>query len=208
MSTTDNAIALETTEKNGNQYRITYTNKFGGLFSNYISNEHGVVPTRLVEYFKDCKSIATQFPNNMAVITYSGSWDSLIADAKNYAKNEIEAIKERQDRGEIDSIIPILEEIINDNKKCVLADNKVVGKAIKDFDNKHSDLMKALANDTIFIPQETKKPYCIELHKAFDSFKKAAKTVGARCDHISECCRGKRKSAGKMDGKKLHWIYC
>ena len=44
--------------------------------------------------------------------------------------------------------------------------------------------------------------YCIETRETFKSIKEAANAYNLRAEHICECCKGKRKTCGK-----LHWIY-
>lgn len=46
---------------------------------------------------------------------------------------------------------------------------------------------------------------CIETGEIFDTVSDARKKYKAY--HIFECCNGKRKSSGKLDGKPLHWEY-
>lgn len=54
----------------------------------------------------------------------------------------------------------------------------------------------------------SKKVICITTGEIFDSIKEASRQTGANQSHIVECCRGKRKSAGKdKDGNKLIWEY-
>lgn len=47
-----------------------------------------------------------------------------------------------------------------------------------------------------------KKTYCVELDRVFDSAKQAAIELGLNNSHISECCRGGRKTCGNY-----HWRY-
>lgn len=47
----------------------------------------------------------------------------------------------------------------------------------------------------------SKKVICIETNEVFESIKEAAKTINYNC-HISDCCKGKRKTAGGY-----HWAY-
>lgn len=44
--------------------------------------------------------------------------------------------------------------------------------------------------------------YCIELNKIFNSMSEAAREIEIKSGHICECCKGQRKTAGKM-----HWKY-
>ncbi len=56
--------------------------------------------------------------------------------------------------------------------------------------------------------KNSKKVRCIETGQIFESTVNARKYVGTSINAISECCRGKRKSAGELsDGTKLHWEY-
>ena len=50
------------------------------------------------------------------------------------------------------------------------------------------------------------KVICITTGKKFNSIKDAEKHY--KCRHISECCIGKRKHAGKLqNGVRLQWKY-
>lgn len=46
----------------------------------------------------------------------------------------------------------------------------------------------------------SKKVYCVELDKTFDSMSAAALEIGISTSRISECCKGKTKTAGGY-----HW---
>lgn len=52
-----------------------------------------------------------------------------------------------------------------------------------------------------------KKVYCSELDMVFDSILNAEQELGI--SHVSDCCNGRRKSAGKHPetGQKLTWKY-
>jgi group I intron endonuclease len=52
-----------------------------------------------------------------------------------------------------------------------------------------------------------KKVICLETQEIFNSLRDAEKKYNIAHESISACCRGKLKSAGKLDGKKLHWNY-
>jgi hypothetical protein len=55
-----------------------------------------------------------------------------------------------------------------------------------------------------------KKVYCPELNEEFLSLRKASKKIGIKHQYISECCKGKRKSAGEHPNNKnikLTWKY-
>ena len=52
-----------------------------------------------------------------------------------------------------------------------------------------------------------KKVLCLTTGKTFDSIQEASSFYGVSHQTISACCKGKRKSAGKFNGKKLIWEY-
>lgn len=53
-----------------------------------------------------------------------------------------------------------------------------------------------------------KKVICITTGVIFTSIKEAGKFSNTTYSHITECCKGERKSAGKLaDGTKLQWRY-
>lgn len=53
-----------------------------------------------------------------------------------------------------------------------------------------------------------KKPVrCITTSKEFESAKEAEYIYGVSHSNIAACCKGKRKSAGKLNGEKLVWEY-
>ena len=52
----------------------------------------------------------------------------------------------------------------------------------------------------------SKKVICITTGETFDSIKEASDHY--KCNNITKCCKGKRKSAGKLpDGTPLQWKY-
>jgi len=55
----------------------------------------------------------------------------------------------------------------------------------------------------------SKKVICLETGIIFESISKAAKNViNGSISHIASCCKGKRKTCGKLeDGTKLHWAF-
>jgi group I intron endonuclease len=54
----------------------------------------------------------------------------------------------------------------------------------------------------------SKKVICITTNKIFESMTNASKYYGCSLPSISICCKGKRKSAGKLqDGTRLKWMY-
>lgn len=56
--------------------------------------------------------------------------------------------------------------------------------------------------------QGSKKVICITTDKIFDSIKDASKLYNCNKSDISQCCKGNRKTCGKLsDGTKLQWKY-
>lgn len=56
--------------------------------------------------------------------------------------------------------------------------------------------------------QNSKKVICITTNKIFDSIKSASKFYNCNESSLSQCCKGNRKSCGKLsDGTKLEWKY-
>ena len=52
------------------------------------------------------------------------------------------------------------------------------------------------------------KVFCITTNKIFDSIKDAGEFYNCNKSSITQCCKGKRKSCGKLsDGTKLEWEY-
>lgn len=54
---------------------------------------------------------------------------------------------------------------------------------------------------------ELKPIYCEELHRTFISISEASRELGISKQHISECCNGKRKSAGRVNNDRIHWEF-
>lgn len=53
-----------------------------------------------------------------------------------------------------------------------------------------------------------KKVICLTTGKIFNYINKASSETGANRISICKCCKGERKSAGKLpDGTKLKWMY-
>lgn len=56
--------------------------------------------------------------------------------------------------------------------------------------------------------QGTKKVICITTNKIFDSIKEAAEFYDCNKSSITQCCKGKRKTCGKLsNGTRLEWEY-
>ena len=52
-----------------------------------------------------------------------------------------------------------------------------------------------------------KKVICVTTGEIFDYINQASEKYKVAHESISACCRGKRKSAGKLNGEKLIWRY-
>lgn len=65
---------------------------------------------------------------------------------------------------------------------------------IKHKGKKLSEKTKALLRAA----HEKKPVYCLELDRVFESISVASKELYLKSSHISECCRGKRKTARKI----------
>ena len=48
---------------------------------------------------------------------------------------------------------------------------------------------------------------CVTTGVVYDSILEAERQTGVNQGNISNCCRGRNKSAGKLNGKKLVWMY-
>ncbi|WML33193.1 hypothetical protein [Clostridium sp. OS1-26] len=48
---------------------------------------------------------------------------------------------------------------------------------------------------------------CLTINETFNSISEAAKKYKIDRSSIIQCCKGKRNSAGSLNGKKLQWIY-
>lgn len=76
------------------------------------------------------------------------------------------------------------------------------GKKLSDeYKKKLSDLRRGNKNPI------SKKVICITTSEIFDYIKQAEEKYGINHSNISACCIGKRKYAGKLNGKKLSWMY-
>jgi hypothetical protein len=52
-----------------------------------------------------------------------------------------------------------------------------------------------------------KRIICVTTSKVFDSIKKASDFYNIGIASIGDCCRGRRKSGGKINGEKAIWKY-
>lgn len=53
----------------------------------------------------------------------------------------------------------------------------------------------------------SKKVICLTTHKIFNSIRDGEKEYNISASSISQCCTYKRKSAGKLNNKRLEWMY-
>ena len=80
--------------------------------------------------------------------------------------------------------------------------NPMFGK--NSFENKTKEEMETIGKK--ISDKVSKKVICITTGETFDRIKDAEKHYS--CSHISLCCKGKLKSAGKLkDGTPLQWKY-
>lgn len=78
------------------------------------------------------------------------------------------------------------------------------------WDNGLCEEVRELSRQSIIIAQESRKKSvrCITTNTIYDSVVNAARQTGATRQNIDKCCKGERKSAGKLpDGTKLIWEY-
>ena len=76
-------------------------------------------------------------------------------------------------------------------------------KGLKISDEHRSKLKKIKGKDH----PNAKKVICITTNRIFDSIVEASNFYNIKGHHISECCLGKRKTAGKLNGVPLVWMY-
>ena len=88
-----------------------------------------------------------------------------------------------------------MEEIRRKKSESMKGKNK--GKKSEDHKKKLSEAMKRKNNG--------KKVVCVTTGKIFNSIKDASNYY--KCSSIHKCCKGKLKSAGKLNGTKLQWKY-
>ena len=88
-----------------------------------------------------------------------------------------------------------MEEIRRKKSESMKGKNK--GKKSEDHKKKLSEAMKRKNNG--------KKVVCVTTSKIFNSIKDASNYY--KCSNIHKCCKGKLKSAGKLNGTKLQWKY-
>lgn len=76
-------------------------------------------------------------------------------------------------------------------------------------ENTNHAYANGLREKTIKSSVEThrKEVKCITTNTIYESAHEAWRQTGVHYNNISACCRGERKSAGKLNGKKLTWEY-
>ena len=76
-----------------------------------------------------------------------------------------------------------------------------------DLYRKHRSETSVWKGKTGVLHNSSKAVLCIELNRIFGSIAEAERELGINHTSISMCCLGKRNSAGKLNGEKLHWRY-
>ena len=80
--------------------------------------------------------------------------------------------------------------------------NKRVSEKLKGKQHSEESKQKMCENR-----QDKKQVVCINTGKIYPSAMEAKRQTGVDCSNIISCCRGKLKSAGKLNGEKLVWRY-
>lgn len=79
------------------------------------------------------------------------------------------------------------------------------------FENKTEEEMKEIIKKCIHYGNDnpsSRPVICLTTKKIFNTIKEASKYYNCNYGHIGACCRGERKSCGKLDnGEKLKWRY-
>ena len=79
----------------------------------------------------------------------------------------------------------------------------------KESIEKQKETIKLKNKNKIKVDKEKKdhRIICITTKKVFNSIKEAGEYYNINQGNICDCCRGKYKSAGKLNGVKLVWMY-
>jgi hypothetical protein len=104
-----------------------------------------------------------------------------------------------------------LNTIRNDNRVCNLKwatfseqskENPITNRKIREAIARNN-----CANINKAIKSNEKKVRCITTGETFNSLKEASEYYNIDGSHICCCCKGKRKTSGKLNGQKLKWEY-
>lgn len=80
--------------------------------------------------------------------------------------------------------------------------NKKVGKALKGKPKSKQHILKVRENNP-----NKRKVKCLNTNEIFEYIVDAARIYNICQSDITKCCKGKNKSAGKIDGKPARWMY-
>lgn len=84
---------------------------------------------------------------------------------------------------------------------------KLVWMFYSDFNLKNNEEIKNLSNMAL-IDNRLKKIFCLTTNEVFNSISEASIKYNINGSNISQCCKGRFKSSGKLlDGTKLVWKY-
>lgn len=77
------------------------------------------------------------------------------------------------------------------------------------WNNGLCEQIRESSRQSVKIAQESRKKSvkCITTDMIYDSVVEAERQTGVARQNIAKCCNGERKSAGKLNGKKLIWEY-
>ena len=74
-------------------------------------------------------------------------------------------------------------------------------------DNEKKDILKTFKNKSYKTHKDTLKVICLNTEEVFNSTKEASNKYNIPTSNICNCCNNKAKSAGKLNGEKLYWMY-
>ena len=92
-----------------------------------------------------------------------------------------------------------------EHNKKISESNKGKNKGKNSFENKTKEEMETIGKK--ISEKVSKKVICITTGKTFNSVTKAGNYYKVARNTISKCCKGKLKSAGKLNGTPLKWKY-
>ena len=96
---------------------------------------------------------------------------------------------------------------IDNLRWCTIAENSNFDLAKKHMSEAKKGEKHHMYGKAGTLNPSSKAVLCIEMNKIFGSTREAGRELGIAYQHISAACNGKRKSAGKLNGEKLHWKY-